>query len=111
MLAVAAADKDGLNPGRRLRVNHLRGSATLAYEPDVILIMNEKYDVVARHHLVYDSRAVDRFRDYVVLTIEKNRSGLAKIDLQMRKRLEQSRFERDVEGVTEELVDERIFTE
>jgi replicative DNA helicase len=111
VLAVAAADKDGLNPGRRLRVNHLRGSATLAYEPDVILIMNEKYDVVARHHLVYDSRAVDRFRDYVVLTIEKNRSGLAKIDLQMRKRLEQSRFERDVEGVTEELVDERIFTE
>jgi replicative DNA helicase len=111
VLAVAAADKEGMNPGRRLRVNQLRGSTTLAYEPDVILIMNEKYDVVARHHLVYDTRAVDRFRDYVVLTIEKNRSGLAKIDLQLRKRLEQSRFEREIEGVTEELVDERLFTE
>jgi replicative DNA helicase len=111
VLAVAAADMKGLVPGRRLRVNHLRGSATLAYEPDVILIMNEKVDVVARHHLVYDMRAVDRFRDYVVLTIEKNRSGLAKIDLQMRKRLEQSRFEREMESVTEELVDERLHTE
>ena len=99
---------DGLVPGRRLRVNHLRGSGTLAYEPDVILIMNEKVDVVARHHLVYDTRAVDRYRDYVVLSIEKNRSGLAKIDLQLRKRLEQSRFERDLDVVSEDLVDERL---
>ena len=108
VLAVAAAEMTGLVVGRRLRVNHLRGSATLAYEPDVILMMNEKLDVVARHHLVDDTRAVDRYRDYVVLTIEKNRSGLAKIDLQMRKRLEQSRFERDMEVVPEELVDERL---
>jgi replicative DNA helicase len=109
VLAVAAADKEGLNPGRRLRVAHLRGSATLAYEPDVILIMNEKIDVVARHHLVYDTRAADRFRDYVVLSIEKNRSGLAKIDLQLRKRLEQSRFEQDAQTVQEELIDERVY--
>ena len=111
VLAVAAADREGLTPGRRLRANHLRGSATLAYEPDVILIMNEKVNVVARHHLVYDTRAVDRFRDYVVLTIEKNRSGLARIDLQLRKRLEQSRFEHNAEPVTEELVDERLHSE
>jgi hypothetical protein len=51
---------------------------------------------------------LDRFRDYVVLTIEKNRSGLAKIDLQLRKRLEQSRFERNVEIVAEDLVEERL---
>lgn len=108
VLAVASTELTGLAPGRRLRVNHLRGSATLAYEPDVILILNEKVDVVARHHLVYDTRAVDRYRDYVVLSIEKNRSGLAKIDLQLRKRLEQSRFERELEIVTEELVDERL---
>ncbi len=108
VLAVAAAGEEGIRPGHRVRAAHLRGSAALAYEPDVILIMNEKYDVVARHHLVYDTRSVDRYRDYVVLSIEKNRSGLARIDLQLRKRLDQSRFERDVEGVTEELVDERL---
>jgi replicative DNA helicase len=108
VLAVVAAEMTGLDPGRRLRVNHLRGSANLAYEPDIILILNEKLDVVARHHLLYDTRAVDRFRDHVVLTIEKNRSGLARIDLEMRKRLEQSRFDRDLETVAEELVDERL---
>jgi replicative DNA helicase len=105
VLAVAAADLASLAVGRRLRVQHLRGAAALAYEPDVILIMNEKVDVVARHHLVYDTRATDRYRDYVVLTIEKNRSGLAKIDLQLRKRLDQSRFERSLEPVAEDLVD------
>ena len=46
-----------------------------------------------------------------MLTIEKNRSGIAGLDLQMRKRLEQSRFDRDMEDVPEELVDERLFTE
>jgi replicative DNA helicase len=111
VVAVVAADNEGLTPGRRLRVNHLRGPSTLAYEADVVLIMNEKYDVVARHHLVYDIRKSEHYRDYVVLSIEKNRSGLARIDLQLRKRLEQSRFEREIELVPEELVDERLFME
>ena len=111
VLAVVSADKEGLAAGRRLRAQHLRGPTALAYEADVLLMMNEKYDVVARHHLVYDSRAIDRFRGYVVITIEKNRSGLAKIDLQLRKRLEQSRFEREAEMVPEELVDERLHPE
>jgi replicative DNA helicase len=109
VLAVVAADKEGLAAGRRLRVQHLRGSSSLAYEADVVLIMNEKYDVVARHHLVYDARNAERFRGYVVVSIEKNRSGLDRIDLQLRKRLEQSRFDTDVEPVPEELVDERVF--
>lgn len=111
VLAVSAADKAGLAPGRRLRVHHLHGPASLAYEADVVLLMNEKFDVVARHHLVYDTRAVERFREYVVLTIEKNRSGIAGLDLQLRKRLEQSRFDREIEDVPEELVDERLFLE
>jgi replicative DNA helicase len=111
VVAVTAADNEGLTPGRRLRVNHLRGPSTLAYEADVVLILNEKYDVVARHHLVYDTRRSEHYRDYVVLSIEKNRSGLARIDLQLRKRLEQSRFEREIELVPEELVDERLFVE
>jgi replicative DNA helicase len=111
VLAIAAADNEGLTPGRRLRVNRLRGPSTLAYEADVVLIMNEKYDVVARHHLVYDTRKSEHYRDYVVLSIEKNRSGLSRIDLQLRKRLDQSRFEREIDLVPEELVDERLFVE
>ena len=111
VLAIVAADKEGLTAGRRLRVHHLRGSSALAYEADVVLIMNDKYDVVARHHLVYNVGNAERFRDYVVVTIEKNRSGLDHIDLEFRKRFEQGRFEVDGAPVAEQLVDERVYTD
>ena len=54
VLAIVAADKAGLESGKRMRVNHLRGSSSLAYEADTVLLLNNKFDVVARHHLVYD---------------------------------------------------------
>lgn len=111
VLAVVAADKEGLVAGRRLRVHNLRGSSSLAYEADIVLIMNNKYDVVARHHLVYDVGNAERFRNWAILTIEKNRSGLDKIDLEFRKRFEQGRFETEGNPVAEQLVDERVFVE
>ncbi|MEP6665594.1 MAG: DnaB-like helicase C-terminal domain-containing protein [Nocardioidaceae bacterium] len=111
VLAVVAADKSGSTSGKRMRTHHMRGSSALGYEADTVLIMNEKYDVVARHHLVYDTRNADRFRDYAVLTIEKNRNGMDRIDLEFRKRFNQGRFERDEQRVAEQLVDERVFIE
>lgn len=111
VLAIVASDKEGLSPGKRLRAHHLRGSTSLAYEADVVLLLNSKYDVVARHHLVYDTTASQRFLNYVVLTIEKNRGGVDRVDLEMRKRFEQSRFDSDLVPVEEQLVDERVFTD
>jgi len=64
VLAIVAADKIGLETGRRMRVNHLRGSSALAYEADVVLILNSKYDIVARHHLTYDLHNAERFREW-----------------------------------------------
>ena len=63
VLAVVAAEKAGLVAGKRLRVHHLRGSSALAYEADIVLIMNEKYDVVARHHLIYDVNNAEGYRN------------------------------------------------
>jgi replicative DNA helicase len=111
ILAVVAADKEGLVAGKRLRIHHLRGSSALAYEPDVVLVLNEKFDVVARHHLMYDVGNADRFRGWVVLTIEKNRSGRSLIDLEFQKRFENGRFDTAGRVVTEQLVDERVFVE
>jgi replicative DNA helicase len=109
VVAIVAAERSGLVAGKRLRVHDLRGSTALAYEPDVILLLNDKYDVVARHHLVYDLSNADRFRGWAVLTIEKNRSGLDRIDLEFRKRFDQGRFDPDGQTVSEQLVDERVF--
>ena len=73
--------------------------------------MNDKYDVVARHHLVYDVSNAERFRNFAVMSIEKNRYGLDRIDLEFRKRFEQGRFEPEGSVVSEQLVDERVYVE
>jgi replicative DNA helicase len=111
VLAIVAADMEGVHQGRRTMMHHMRGSSALAYEADVILVMNDKFDVVARHHLVYNTANAERFRDFVVVSIEKNRSGLDRIDLEFRKRFEQSRFDADGDAVSEQLVDERVFVD
>jgi replicative DNA helicase len=108
VLAVVAADKSGIAPGHRLRVHELRGSSSLAYEPDVVLILNEKYDAVARHHLVYGVGAAERFREWVVLSIEKNRGGTDRVDLEFRKQFAHARFDPEGQIVAEQLSDERV---
>jgi replicative DNA helicase len=111
ILAVVSADKEGLTGGRRLRVNNLRGSSALAYEADTVLLLNDKFDVVARHHLVYNLSNAERFRHWAILSIEKNRSGKAGVDMEFFKRFDQSRFELDGRLVAEQLIDERVFVE
>jgi replicative DNA helicase len=108
VVALAAADKSGLGEGRT-RLRDLRGSTALAYECDIALMLNDKWHVVARHHLMFDSVNASRYRDWVVLTIDKNRAGKAEVDLEFRKCFAQARF--DVEGrvVREELIDDRVF--
>jgi replicative DNA helicase len=110
-VAIAAADKGSLVGGKRMRVHDLRGSSALAYEADVVLILNDKYDVVARHHLVYHLDNAERFRQWAVLTIEKNRGGVDKVELEFQKRFEQGRFEREGRVVQEQLIEERIFVD
>ena len=108
VLALSSADRDGLKPGQRMRARHLKGSTALAYEPDVVMIMNTKADIVTRDALVYDINGLERMREWTVVTLEKNRQGSSGIDMEFRKKFLQGRF--DVEGniVTERLVEERI---
>ena len=111
ILAVVASDKEGLASGKRMRVNNMRGSAALAYEADTVLMLNDKYDVVARHHLVYSMGNVEKFKNWAVLTVEKNRNGRASLDFEFQKRFEQCRFDTAGRQVVEQLVDERVFVE
>jgi replicative DNA helicase len=111
ILAIVAADKASLVSGKRMRVHDLRGSSALAYEADVVLILNDKYDVVARHHLVYDLGNAERYRAWVVLTVEKNRYGAAHVELEFQKHFEEGRFDPAGQRVVEQLIEERVFTE
>jgi replicative DNA helicase len=101
----------GPTSGKRMRIQDLRGSLTVAVPADVVLILNEKFDVVARHHLVYNLASAERFRSWVVMSIEKNRNGVDRVNLEFQKAFKQARFDPDGGPVEEELIDERIFVD
>ncbi|WP_198652197.1 DnaB-like helicase C-terminal domain-containing protein [Nocardioides allogilvus] len=111
VLAIVAAEKEALQSGTRMRMHHLRGSSALAYEADVVLVLNNKVDIVARHHLMYDLGNTERFREWAILGIEKNRFGRDGIELEYKKRFDQGRFEPEGRTVTEQLIDDRVFLE
>lgn len=111
VLAISASDRAGLEPGTRMRARNLRGSTALAYEADVVLILSNKANVVARHHLMFAANDGDDFRHWSVLTIEKNRSGQTGGELEFRKHFECGRFLPEGHKVTEKLVDERVYVE
>ena len=64
MIAIVAADKEGLKASR-LRNYHLRGSSAINYEADIILILNEKYHIVAKVNIEFNPYQAQRFRDWV----------------------------------------------
>lgn len=111
VVAISASDRAGLEPGTRMRARNMRGSTSLAYEADVVLILSNKADVVARHHLVYGANNGEHFKGWSVVTVEKNRSGRTGGEVEFRKQFECGRFVPEGQAVSEKLVDERVFTE
>src|SRR5437867_10962636 len=110
VVCVVAADKEGLK-SRRLRLHHLRGSSALAYEADVALILNNKFDTVSKVHLAYDPVRAETFKDWVVFTIEKNRGGPNLLDIEFKKHFLHYRFNPDGGLVAEKLIAERVYSE
>ncbi len=110
VVAVVAGDRAGLN-ARRLRMHHLRGSSALAYEADVVVMLNDKFRAVSNVHTAYDSVRAETFKQQVVFTIEKNRDGPSPLDLEFQKDFEHYRFHPVGGYVAERLVDDRFYTE
>jgi replicative DNA helicase len=110
VIALVAGDQVGLQ-ARRTRLHHLRGSAALAYEADVVVLLNEKHLVVSKAHLAYDPVRAEKFKRQIVVTIEKNRGGPAMVDLEFRKDFANFRFDPVGGFVAERLVDEVLNLE
>lgn len=106
VLAVVAADSAGIESGR-VRLHHLRGSSALAYEADVALMVNNKYDSVAKHHLAYSTTNVEKFQEYVVCSIEKNRGGRDRLDLEFRTHFDRGHLDPMGGAVVEQLIGDR----
>jgi replicative DNA helicase len=110
VVSIVAADREGLKASR-LRNHHLRGSSAINYEADVILILNEKYSIVAKVNIEFNPYQAQRFRDWIILTIEKNRSGKNTIDLEFHKHFEFSCFDPAGRQVQEKLIEERLYND
>ncbi len=110
VMAIAALDHEGLRQ-KRMRLSDLRGSSALQYEADVGLIFNNKYDIVSREHLVYNERQAPDLQRWLVMSVEKNRSGRARVDMEYA--LDAAHFRLISKGsyVRERLIDDRLTLE
>jgi len=107
VLGLAAMNQLGLR-SRRMRLSDMRGGTALQYEADVGVVLHNKRDIVSREHLVYNQTQADEMRNWLVMSIEKNRSGAGAVDLEYA--LEAAHFRLIAEGrhVRDRLVDERV---
>jgi replicative DNA helicase len=108
VLAVVAADAEGVK-AQRMRIHHLRGDTALAFEADVVLILNDKHRAVARHHVVYQPNVAEGFHNWVVFSLEKNRGGVDGVDFELRKRFAHACFDPVGGFLSEQLVDGRLY--
>jgi replicative DNA helicase len=107
ILAIAASDRPGLKE-KRMRLADLRGSSALQYEADIGLILNNKWSIVSRDHLVFNPAQAQTMRDWVVITVEKNRAGRNAVDMEFALDASHFRFVTQGRFVRERLVDEKI---
>ncbi|HHX65195.1 MAG TPA: AAA family ATPase [Chloroflexi bacterium] len=106
VLALAVSDRTGLK-AQRMRLADLRGASALQYEADIGLVLNNKYEIVSREHLVYNRTQADTMRNWVVMSIEKNRAGINSVDIEFALDAAHFRMVPDGDFVRERLVDER----
>jgi replicative DNA helicase len=110
VVAIVAADREGLK-AKRLRNHHLRGSSAINYESDIILILNDKYHIVAKVNIEFNPYQAQRYRDWVVASIEKNRGGQDNVDLEFEKLFEYSCFDPTGRVTAEKLIEERLYND
>jgi replicative DNA helicase len=108
VLAIVAADRDGLK-SNRLHLYHLRGSSALDYECDIAIIMNNKYHVLAKDEVSFNPYQARQYREWVVFTIEKNRAGRAMQDMEFHLHAPYFAFDPRGERVRQQLIDDKLI--
>jgi replicative DNA helicase len=107
VLGIAAMTQEGLR-SRRMRLADMRGGTALQYEADMGLVLHNKHAIVSREHLVYNRTSADDMRNWIVMSVEKNRAGAGAVELEFS--LQAAQFNLVPEGryVRDRLVDEKV---
>ena len=85
--------------------------SAINYGAQIILMINEKYHIVAKVNIEFNPYQAQRFRDWVILTVEKNRGGQDNVDLEFEKHFEYSCFDPNGRTVQEKLIEERLYND
>jgi replicative DNA helicase len=110
VIAIAAADRQGLQ-ARRMRLADLRGSSALQYEADIGLVLNNKYRILSREHMIYNPSQAEAQRNFVVMSVEKNRAGRNAVDMEYQLDAAHFRIVSRGDFVRDRLVDEKVTLE
>lgn len=108
VFSIVAADREGLK-SKRIHLYHLRGSSALDYESDIALIMNNKYQILAKDHVAFNPYNAKAYRNWVVFTVEKNRAGRAMIDVEFQIHAENFAFNPRGQRVQQQLIDDKVI--
>jgi replicative DNA helicase len=106
--SIVAADREGLK-SKRIHLFHMRGSSALDYESDIAIIMNNKYQIMAKDHVNFNPYTAKQYRDWVVFTIEKNRAGRAMMDMEFQLHGPHFAFDPRGQKVQQQLIDDKII--
>lgn len=106
--SIVAADREGLK-SKRIHLFHLRGSSALDYESDIAIIMNNKYQILAKDHVAFNPYTAKQFRNWVIWTIEKNRAGRAMQDMEFEIHGQHFTFDPRGQKVQQQLIDDKII--
>lgn len=107
IVAMASLTSVGLE-ARKLRLSHLDDTSAIAFEADVVVLLNDKMDAVAKAHLSYGGDVSKDFPNWVVWGVAKNRSGPNLVNLEFRKDFTHFRFHPEGRHVSERLADDRF---
>jgi len=110
VLAIVASDREGLK-ATRLHLRHLRGSSALDYECDIALIMNQKWKILSKKHITFNIQQAEKWKSWVVFSVEKNRAGRTEVDLEFEMRSEYFCFNPHGGIVEQTLIDEKVIAE
>lgn len=110
VIAIAASDRPGLK-SKRMRLADLRGSSALQYEADIGLILNNKYAILSREHMIYNPSQAETYRGWVVMSVEKNRAGRNAVDMEYQLDAAHFRIVPKGDFVHDRLVDEKVVLE
>lgn len=110
VVAISALGEAGLRASH-LETYHLLGGPVLAYEADVILMLEEKADRISRVGFEYSPQKLTDLRNWVIASVVKNRAGRDRYDLEFEKRFAWSCFNPLGNLASDPLVDNKQFRE